>query len=268
VLGVAFVSFARALGTELNVLGFLFYALGAINLALAFLNMLPGLPLDGGRVFMAVAWRVTGSRYRGAMAAANAGRFLGLAEILVGLILMVFYNDLVLGVSLLMVGWFLRSAAGSARQRYMQQEALKGLKASDVAVARWPRVTIGTAVSTIAEDQEFLEGRRSYLVYQDGAWAGMLPVRAVKALKPEERRGLRVGDVMVPREEIIRIRPDDDLLAILQTMDRERVGYAPVLNEKEDVAGVVSRDLIEQTVVSRTATAKQKSQPGKGRAGR
>ncbi len=268
VVGVMLITLAFSVGGQGTMLGFIAFGLGEVNLALAFLNMLPGLPLDGGRVFLAVAWKATGSRYRGAMAAVNAGRFLGLVEILIGLVYLFVLSDTVLGVSLILVGWFLRSAAGSAGRQFTQQETLKGLKVRDIVEARWPRVTIGTAISTIAEDEEFLQGRRSYLVYQDGTWAGMLPVRAVKSLSPEERRGLRVGDVMVPRENVLHISPEDDVLAALQSMERERAGYVPVLNDQGQVMGVLSREHIQQVVLTRAAAAQPKPERGGGKKGK
>src|ERR1019366_7725721 len=107
--------------------------LAVMNGALAVFNMLPGAPLDGGRVPRAVLWRIYQDRMRAAVAAARAGRYLGFAIIAVGLAELLVWGSLG-GLWLMLIGWFLTSAARAGETATVANSALAGLRVADVMI--------------------------------------------------------------------------------------------------------------------------------------
>ena len=241
-LGMTFFLVFFQLGGQSSPLGIIAGWLARINLLLGVINILPGLPLDGGRVFQAIVWRATGDQFRGTIAATSAGQILGIFNILLGLFL-ISQNEVAIGAWFFLIGWFLRRAALASRKSAARQEALKDRHVRDAMDTEWPRVQASLGVRTLGEDDDFVGGRQSYLVYDRDEWVGIIPVRVVKALDVGEQSALRVSDLMVHRDEVVEVFPDDDMSAVYAAMELGRIGYAPVQDEGR-VVGVIARDAI------------------------
>ena len=207
--------------------------------------MLPGLPLDGGRIFHAIMWRATGNYFRGTLAATASGQIIGIFSIIFGLTLFVLQQPSLFGLAgwFFLVGWFLRRAAGQNRNAAIRNEALKNLYARDALQTDWPQVQASINVRTLAQDDNFINGKQSYLVYDGDDWVGIIPVRIVKALSAGEQSTLRVVELMVHHAEVFTAAPNDNLNLILNRMEMDRLGYIPII-ENTLVSGVVARDKI------------------------
>ena len=207
--------------------------------------MLPGLPLDGGRVFHAIMWRATGNYFKGTLAATAAGQIIGIFSIIFGIALFVLQQPSLFGLAgwFFLVGWFLRRAAGQSRSAAIRNEALKDFSARDALQQNWPQVQSSGSVRNLAQDDEFINGKQSYLVYDGDDWVGIIPVRIVKALSAGEQSTLRVVELMVHHTEVFTAAPQDSLNLILNKMETDRLGYIPV-TENTKVVGVVARDAV------------------------
>src|SRR5713101_6317207 len=153
--------------------------LGVINLALAVFNMVPGFPLDGGRVLRATLWWVTGDASRATRIATGIGQLIAFAFIIVGLFR--FFNGAGFGgLWLTFIGWFLLDAA---RSSYAQAEILKhlrGVRVRDVMTRDWPAIEGTTNLQTFVDEHLLRSGYRSFAVQEDSKVVGLITPHEVK----------------------------------------------------------------------------------------
>jgi Zn-dependent protease/CBS domain-containing protein len=210
-----------------------------INLMLAIFNLVPGYPLDGGRVLRAGLWAWSKNFHQATRYSARVGQ--GFAALLM---LFGFY-DVVAGLEIggvwfLLIGAFLYTAAHSTHRQVSFQESLLGLRVGDVMT---PDVVMLGAGLTLDEavDKYFLRfGFGGFPVVEDGRLVGMLSLKELKAIPRERWRVLTVGEVMVPYGFYSEIHPDEPITAAMERMfhdDRSRL----VVMDGDKVLGLVTR---------------------------
>jgi Zn-dependent protease len=166
-----------------------------INLALAVFNLLPGFPLDGGRVLRAWLWRRTGSLQRASRVATQAGKGLGAGLAVLG-VLQIFSGALIGGVWLVLVGLFARGLAESSYQSLMLRQLLQEVSVGDVMVREPVTVRPDLPLDRLVEDYVLGRGFRGFPVVEEGRALGLVSVEQVKRVPPDERAGRRVADQM------------------------------------------------------------------------
>jgi Zn-dependent protease/predicted transcriptional regulator len=222
-LGVAFSLGAWAISTT-DAVDAVVAWLGYINLALLVFNMLPALPLDGGRVLRSALWHFRGDFLTATRAAARFGRGFGVLLIAGGLFLFIVQGSFS-GAWLAFIGWFLLQAA-TAEDRYaLVSETLGGVRVRDLMV-REP-VTVPASMSIARFMDEIAWNRRytSYPVVDGGRVVGLLAFRCVAEVPRSEWEERLVRDCMVPRERVPVFAEDDaavDALAALSDTDLNR----------------------------------------------
>ena len=227
ILGGAFVGAAFIPGIPASVDGVCSW-LGFINLALLVFNLLPALPLDGGRMLRAALWAKSGDLQKATRLAAGTGRFLALGLIGLGFA-MVAFQDAIGGIWLAFIGWFVLQAAG-AEARYVQGSAPGALKVGDMMtpdpVTTEPDATLdGVAASTF-----HIDPADAYPVLENGWVVGLLPLRRLQEVPREEWGTRRVSDCMLGRFEVPILAVDDGLPAALAAMQGSRIESALVLD--------------------------------------
>ena len=217
------------------------WSLAGINLLLALFNLVPGAPLDGGRILRAALWRWHGDRTRAALGAARAGQVVGVALVVVGLT-QVLATGQAAGLWNALVGWFVY---GAARAEADQAALLRNLQHLRVADVMTPNPPVGPAWFTV---QAFLDGHaldhrlRAYPVQEfDGRLAGLVPFAALLRVPPERRGGVRVGAVTMPIDELVSTRPDEPLGELVGRMSLAGNGWALVFDGGH-LVGVVTPD--------------------------
>ncbi len=219
-LGVAFSLGAWAISTT-DAVDAVVAWLGYINLALLVFNMLPALPLDGGRVLRSALWHFRGDFLTATRAAARVGRGFGFLLIAGGLFMFVFQGSFS-GAWLAFIGWFLLQAA-TAEDRYaLLSETLGGVRVRDLMI-REP-VTVPAAMSIARFMDEIAWSRRytSYPVVDDGRVVGLLAFRCVAEVPRSEWEDRLVRDCMIPRERVPVFDEDDTAVdALAQLNDGE-----------------------------------------------
>lgn len=226
--------------------------LAFINLWLGIFNLIPGYPLDGGRVFRAVVWATTGNLRRATLIAANVGRFFGFLFIFAGVWLL-FAGDFTGGLWIAFVGWFLDHAASAQAS----QAAFQGLLAGHtVAQAMGHHGVVMPENLTLQEavDEHILaSGQRAFLVTRPGGEAvGLLTLHRVRDVPRNRWDATRAGEVMLPLDQLRKLTPDTGLWPALQQMDRDGVNQLPVM-EGGRVAGMLTR----QDVISYLTTLEE-----------
>lgn len=213
--------------------------LGYINIALAVFNMIPGFPLDGGRVLRAIIWRVTGDGERSTRIAARVGQFVAVFFIVWG-IFQFFTGAGFGGLWIAFIGWFLLNAAQASYAQVAINQALKGKTVADVMRRDCPTVDGNTNLQTFTDEYLLKTGERCYVVAEQGRIAGLITSHEVKEIDPRKRAFTTVDDVMKQLEQLRTIAPDAPVTEVLETMGREVVNQLPVASDGQ-LVGIISR---------------------------
>jgi Zn-dependent protease/predicted transcriptional regulator len=214
--------------------------LAYINLALVLFNLIPGYPLDGGRVFRAIVWAVTGNMRRATLIAANVGRFFALAFIFVG-VWQMFSGNFGGGLWIAFIGWFLDSAATGQVHQVMFQGLLVGHRVSQAMSTRCATVPADLTLQQLVDEHILANGQRCFLVNRGDDTVGMMTLHRIKEVPRSEWATTSAAQVMLPLDQLKRIDPDTELSVALQKMDRDGVNQLPVTRDRH-VVGMLSRD--------------------------
>jgi Zn-dependent protease/CBS domain-containing protein len=228
VLGLLFLGVPMLLGLPATVDGVLFW-LGSINIALLVFNLLPALPLDGGRILRSILWYARGEFASATRLAAGIGRGFGYLFVAAGVALLVFASP-VTGIWLAFIGWFLLQAAGAEDRFVAAREALGGLRVRDV-MARDPvtapaEITLGQFMDGVAWSRPYT----TYPVTEDGEVVGLLQFRRVAEVPRADWDRRTVRDCMIPRDEVPVVEQDDELVLAAGEVAEHEVNRALVLD--------------------------------------
>jgi len=218
--------------------------LAVINVALAVFNMIPGFPLDGGRIFRAILWRTTGNYQRSTLLATWVGRGVAYLFILAG-ILVIFLRPFGLswfnGMWLAFIGWFLENAASASYRQAQWREALRGFTVSQVMTSDYLVVPPAITVGMLVREYVFTGGHRFFLVADGDELKGMLTLHNIKAVPQHDWDMTRVAQIMSPLDRLKTAPPDQDALSVLEEMDESDINQMPVVSEGK-VIGLIARD--------------------------
>lgn len=224
-----FARVGRSVGLHVAITGVADY-LALLNFVLAVFNLIPGLPLDGGRLFRALVWHLTGDIRKATRWASLTGRAFGF--VLIGLgILQLFNRFFIGGIWFVFIGWFLAQAAEASYQQLIMRRILEGVRAREAMTQDpetvSPRVSLRELV-----DEYFLQRRYNAfpVVAESGELLGLVTLGQVKQVKRDEWHGTGVSDVMMPLDGAAVVKPDDSLAEALSRMQRADIGRALVVD--------------------------------------
>jgi Zn-dependent protease/CBS domain-containing protein len=239
VLAGVFWALHRLWAAPESVAGVVLGYLGWINLALGVFNLVPGFPLDGGRVLRAVVWWRTGSFTRATRVAANAGK--GFAVLLMALGgWQMLTGNLVGGLWFLLIGGFLRSTAEAGYRETLMRKALEGVRVGEVMVEDVLCVTPDLPLDQLIRDYVLHHGYKGYPVVEAGRVVGIVTLEGVRQIREAERATTAVRDVMAPVADSLRISPEASLADALRTMTATGSSRVLVL-QGEKLAGLVTK---------------------------
>ena len=214
--------------------------LAYINLALVLFNLMPGYPLDGGRVFRAVVWAITGNMRRATLIAANVGRFFAFLFIFVG-VWQMFHGNFGGGLWIAFIGWFIDNAASAQVQQMMVQGLLAGHRVSQAMSTHCATVPADLMLQDLADEHILGSGQRCFLVNRGENTVGMMTLHRIKDVPRPEWTTTSAARAMLPLEQLKCVDPDTELWAALQMMDRDGVNQMPVARNHH-VIGMLSRE--------------------------
>ena len=250
VLGAAFVGVAAAV--DQPQVSALAEWLGIVNLSLGLFNLIPGFPMDGGRVLRALLWRQRGDRLAATRSAAVVGRICAYLLIGFGVFWALSPEGLVPGLWLALVGWFLSSAAEASAVQAGVEHSLSGVRVRDAMDADPPSVSPNEPVADLVSERMLRGEDRSFLVrHDDGGLAGVVTLGDVRRLPREDWPAARVTDIMTRFNDLAVIGPDEPLAEALKVIQERDVGLLPVLAEGREPVGVVTRRGILRLIEAR-----------------
>lgn len=255
VIALIFWLISSAIGQVGSLWTAVFRYLAFINVALALFNLLPGFPLDGGRLLRAVLWKRWDDLPRATARAAQWGSGVGWGLIGLG-VLEIFGGALVGGLWLLFIGLFLRSAAASGYQGMIVEHALQHVRVSDIMTREpmtlAPELPVGEAI-----EQYFLRfGYGGFPVVSDGCVLGLLPLSQVRHCKPEERAHKKVQDIMLALEPSLQIGPQASAIDAIHKMNEASSGRLVVVDAGK-LVGLITRTGVARIVQTKAQLESQ-----------
>ena len=229
------------------------FVVGALNLMLGLASLLPGLPLDGGRVVRAIAWARTGDRDRAAIATTRAGRILGWGVVAIGVIV-ILRADPVLGLMIAVMGWLLGSASRGLEQRAQVEQLVRGLTAGDALIEDVPHIGPSLTVDILGGQLGVDGAPTAVPVLDDGQVVGVLGATAVRRLGTRRAAVVRVADVMAKPPLAPLLTRAESLWAVMETMQRRGLDGLAVVEEGR-LLGMVTRDSAAEAMRDRLPAA-------------
>jgi len=207
----------RALAGGPALAGAVAHYLAWINAALGVFNLLPGLPLDGGRVLRAIAWWRTGSLRRATRIASNAGKGLALGVVLLGAV-QLFSGAVLGGMWLILIGMFLRNLAEASYQGMVLSQSLEDVKVRDVALRDPVTVPPDLTIRKLVDEYLLTRGHRSYPVVEGGLPIGLIALEDLRGTPVEQQETLTVRDRMRRLDQVSTVSPDLPLADALRKL--------------------------------------------------
>lgn len=214
--------------------------LARINVGLGLFNLIPGFPLDGGRVLRATLWGITGNLKQATQIATGLGRVVAYGFVFWG-IWQVFVGNWADGLWIAFIGWFLENAATASYRQMAFRDMLTGHTAREVMMTDCPRIASDLPLDVVAERIVLPSGRRCFPVVEDDRVLGLLTLHRIKRVPREEWATTRVEQVMISRDELETVRPDEELATVFERMTSEDINQFPVM-ENEQLLGMVARN--------------------------
>ena len=231
----------------LSPLATLLFWLGPVNLMLAAFNLVPGFPLDGGRVLRALLWGITGNLRKATRWASLGGQVFAWLLISAGF-LMLFGLRLPLlgggafgGLWLMFIGWFLNNAALVSYRQLLVKETLEDVPVGRIMQTRLDRIEPDLPIGELVEKHMMASGQRVLPVERTGRFLGLV---SMSDLQKSERRAwdrMTAAEIMTPSERLAVVAPDTDASEALETLARRGVNQLPVL-ERGRLVGLLRRE--------------------------
>jgi Zn-dependent protease len=214
--------------------------LGSINLLLAAFNMIPGFPLDGGRVLRAALWGWR-DNYRSATRwATRAGQVVAVLFIAFGAF-QVLLGGWVNGLWFAFIGWYLNNAARASYQQAALQDALAGVKARNVTMERCAPISSDLRLDLLVQDHILKEGQSCFFVMDSDQPQGVVTLSDVKQVSHNQRAAITTSQIMTPVSSLSSVDADDDLWNLVQKMSEEDTSQVPVVDGGQ-LLGLITRD--------------------------
>jgi Zn-dependent protease len=224
------------------------------NLMLGAFNLLPGFPLDGGRIFRAMVWGITKDHAKATRMSGASGKIVAYGMIAYGASF-AFRGQWSAGLWPALLGLYLLSAARESLAQLVLRESLAGLRASDVMSNEIPSVPCANTLEDYGAEV-LRTGRRCHLVITADRLVGMMNVNALNSVPRAEWPNTSIQAVMMPREKILWASPEEPLLRLLERLMTADVNQMPVVNKVEEeegaqIVGMVTRDSILRVMQNR-----------------
>lgn len=216
-----------------------FTYLAFINIAVGVFNLVPGFPLDGGRVLRALWWWRTGSLTQATRVATDMGKGFALVLMFLGG-LMIFQGNLLGGIWLIFIGMFLRGVAQQGYQELVVKQSLQGVQVGEVMIQDVVSVSPDLSLKRLVSDYFMKYGYRGFPVVDGGKPLGVVSVGSIRDVPEEHLSERTVADVLRPLDDGLVVAPDAPLIEALKKMAPAEVGRLIVL-EGGRMVGLITK---------------------------
>jgi Zn-dependent protease/CBS domain-containing protein len=224
-----------------------------INASLGLFNLIPGFPLDGGRVLRAILWGATRNLSRATTWAANVGKLVAGLMVAAGVWLLL-QGDIVSGVWLAAIAWFLYSAASASVKQLILETRLDHVTARDVARPVEVTVAPGVSVTDLVESYLLPRNLRAVAVIDNTRLIGIVTVGDVMKVPFDKRARVSVGEIMGGRSKLFTVTADTSALDAMELLSEHGVEQVPVLEDGQLIGMLTHADLMRQLQIREALT--------------
>lgn len=223
----------------------LFSYLAQINLIIGVFNLIPGFPMDGVRVLRSVIWEKKKNFYYATQKASSIGQKIALFFVILGIFSI--FAGIQGGLWLMLIGWFLYTAAQSSYQQSTLQESLSGIKVRDIMVKDIVTLSSFITVDEAVNNYFLRYGYGGFPIIDDGKFLGIVTLKEVKNIHRENWGREKVADILVPHDKRWEVSPEDNVMKALQLMIQEDKGRLVII-ENNKLSGLITRNGIARYV--------------------
>ena len=223
----------------------LFSYLSQINLIIGVFNLIPGFPMDGGRVLRSIIWEKKKNFYYATQKASSIGQRIALFFIIFGIFSI--FTGMPGGLWLMLIGWFLYTAAQASYQQSTLQESLSGIKVRDIMVKDIVTLSSFITVDEAVNNYFLRYGYGGFPIIDDGKFLGIVTLKEVKNIRIENWGREKVADILVPHDKRWEVSPEDDVMKALELMIKEDKGRLVII-ENNKLSGLITRNGIARYV--------------------
>jgi Zn-dependent protease len=239
-LGGVFLVLSALVGRSSRLLSIMSLYLGQINLGLGLFNLIPGFPLDGGRVLRSILWNRNQDLRRATRTASLIGQGIAYLFIVVG-IWQIFTGQWINGIWIAFIGWFLDNAAQSSLRQTAVKSMLAGYTVREVMTQDCYTVQPSLSLDELVNQHVLGTGRRCFPIVDDGQVLGLLTLHNVRDVPQAQWSQVTTQEAMTPVSRLKAVGPDDGLWTALQEMTEDGVNQLPVMEEGR-LIGMLARD--------------------------
>ena len=231
----------RGAGSAIAPLAALALILAIVNLQLGVFNLIPGFPLDGGRILRSIIWGVTGNLLRATRIAATIGQFIGYGFIIWGIYRILTSRDFASGLWTIFIGWFLQNAAEGTYRQLLSDRQFAGVRVAEVMSSGAVTVEPGLTIARLVDEYVMARHLRGVPVMLGDRLLGIITITDVKHVPREDWGTTYISEAMTRAEALKTVRTTDELTTALRLLGAGQFHQLPVLDGSGALVGMLSR---------------------------
>ena len=227
-----------------------FLWLGSINIFLGFFNLIPGFPLDGGRILRSFFWVISDDLRKATRWASWIGQGIGWLMIITGVAMAfgaqvpIFGSGVVNGVWLIIIGWFLNTSASQSYKRIVVHDLLEDVPINQMMHSQIVSVSPECSVNNLVNDHVMRSDERAFPVLENDTLLGIVTLDDIRSTPREKWETTTVAEIMTPKSELVTMEPDEDAADALTTLAARHISQIPVVHESKLLGMLRRRDII------------------------
>lgn len=236
--------------SRLGPLNTIFIWLGSVNILLGFFNLIPGFPLDGGRVLRSILWGVTHDLVKATRWASLVGQFVAWVLIVSGMA-MIFGTTIPFlgsgvfsGMWIVFMGWFLQNAASQSYRRALIQDILEDVPVKRMMLTDLPAIPGNMTAETLVNNHIIRSDNREFIVSENEEPVGLITLDDVRKLSPETRHDTPVRDIMTPSKRLEVVTPDANVSEAFDRLQNQDIHPLLVMHGNKIVGLLRRKDIL------------------------
>ena len=236
--------------SQIGPIGTMFIWLGSVNVLVAVFNLIPGFPLDGGRILRSALWAITDNLNKATRWASWVGQAVAWALILAGIAMLfgvtfpILGGGFINGIWIIFIGWFLQNAAVQSYRKVVVQDILEDVPVKRMMYTDVPVVSADLSVAKLVDDHIMKSDNRAFIVFDGEKMLGLVTIEDVRKTAQEARNLTLVKDVMTPSQKMIVVAPDEEASEAFYRLQAEDIRQLPVVNGNKIVGLLRRKDII------------------------
>ena len=241
---------ANAMLSQLGPVSTILIWLGSINILVGLFNLIPGFPLDGGRIVRSILWGITDNLHKATRWASWMGQAVAWALIFAGMSMLfgaqipLLGSGFINGIWLIFIGWFLQSAAVQSYRKVVVQDILEDVPVKQMMYTDVPVVHANLSVQTLIDNYIMQSDNRAFIVLDDDKMLGLVTIEDVRKVAPESRNTMLIRNVMTSSQKMVVVAPEEEAAEAFERLQAKDIRQLPVVNGNKIVGLLRRKDII------------------------